>query len=125
MIFQIVAVFVTDTEFDYVRPEFETKKERTEYLETVARKNLFAIDGAATEDGDKLLTLSTCCTLYDKVGTGDQRLVVAAKLLPTAAEEAPYAVQDAKFPELPENNGKEPTENSRWLFCSLPKAPVQ
>lgn len=26
MIFQIVAVFVTDTEFDYVRPEFETKK---------------------------------------------------------------------------------------------------
>ena len=26
MIFQIVAVFVTDTEFDYVRPEFETKR---------------------------------------------------------------------------------------------------
>ena len=125
MIFQIVAVFVTDTEFDYVRPEFETKKERTEYLETVARKNLFAIDGAATEEGDKLLTLSMCCTLYGKNETGDQRLVVAAKLLPTAAEEAPYAVQDAKFPELPENNGNEPTENSRWLFCSLPKAPVQ
>ena len=102
-IFQIVAVFVTDTEFDYVRPEFETKKERTEYLETVARKNLFAIDGAAIEDGDKLLTLSMCCTLYGKNETGDQRLVVAAKLLPTAAEEAPYAVQDAKFPELPEN----------------------
>lgn len=78
MIFQIVAVFVTDTEFDYVRPEFETKKERTEYLETVARKNLFAIDGAAIEDGDKLLTLSTCCTLYGKNETGDQRLVVAA-----------------------------------------------
>ena len=103
MIFQIVAVFVTDTEFGYVRPEFETKKERTEYLETVARKNLFAIDGAAIEAGDKLLTLSTCCTLYGKNETGDQRLVVAAKLLPTAAEEAPYAVQDAKFPELPEN----------------------
>ena len=73
------------------------------YLETVARKNLFAIDGAAIEAGDKLLTLSTCCTLYGKNETGDQRLVVAAKLLPTAAEEAPYAVQDAKFPELPEN----------------------
>ena len=78
MIFQIVAVFVTDTEFDYVRPEFETKKERTEYLETVARKNLFAIDGTAIEDGDKLLTLSMCCTLYGKNETGDQRLVVAA-----------------------------------------------
>lgn len=78
MIFQIVAVFVTDTEFGYVRPEFETKKERTEYLETVARKNLFAIDGAAIEAGDKLLTLSTCCTLYGKNETGDQRLVVAA-----------------------------------------------
>jgi len=49
------------------------------------------------------MTLSTCCTLYDEDGTGDQRLVVAAKLLPTAAEEAPYAVQDANFPELPEN----------------------
>ena len=49
------------------------------------------------------MTLSTCCTLYDKHETGDQSLVVAAKLLHTAAEEAPYAVQDAKFPELPEN----------------------
>lgn len=103
MIFQITAVFVTDTEFDYIRPEFETDKERTEYLETVARKNLFAIDGAAIEDGDKLLTLSTCCTLYDKDGTGDQRLVVVAKLLPAVAEEAPYAVQDAESPELPED----------------------
>lgn len=103
MIFQIVAVFVTDTEFDYIRPEFETDEERTEYLETVARKNLFTIDGAAIEDGDKILTLSTCCTLYDKNETGDQRLVVVAKLLPAAAEEAPYAVLDAKFPELPEN----------------------
>lgn len=48
----------------------------------------------------------SCFTLdssYGKNETGDQRLVVAAKLLPTAAEEAPYAVQDAKFPELPEN----------------------
>ena len=79
-------------------------------LEAVAKKFGHEFDfvpaligGAAIEDGDKLLTLSTCCTLYDKVGTGDQRLVVAAKLLPTAAEEAPYAVQDAKFPELPEN----------------------
>ena len=92
----------------------------------MARKNLFAIGGAAIEDGDKLLTLSTCCTLYDKDGTGDQRLVVAAKLLPTAAEEAPYAVQDANPRSCRKiNNGKEPTENSRWLFCSLPKAPVQ
>ncbi len=97
MIFQIVAVFVTDTEFDYVRPEFETKKERTEYLETVARKNLFAIDGAAIEDGDKLLTLSMCCTLYGKNETGDQRLVVAAKLLPTAAEEAPTPCRTQNF----------------------------
>lgn len=103
MIFQIVAVFVTDTEFDYVRPEFETKKEQTEYLETVARKNLFAIDGAAIEDGDKLLTLSTCCTLYDKNETGNQRLVVVAKLLPATAEEAPYAVQNAESPEMPED----------------------
>lgn len=49
------------------------------------------------------MTLSTCCTLYDKDGTGDQRLVVVAKLLPAAAEKAPYAVQDAKSPELPED----------------------
>lgn len=103
MIFQSVAVFVTDTEFDYIRPEFETEKERTEYLETVARKNLFAIDGAAIEDGDKLLTLSTCCTLYDKDDTGDQRLVIVAKLLPAAAEETPYTVKNAEFPELPGN----------------------
>lgn len=103
MIFQITAVFVTDTEFDYIRPEFETDEERTEFHETVARKSLFAIDGAAIEDGDKLLTLSTCCTLYDKDGTGDQRLVVVAKLLPAAAKEAPYAVQNAESPEMPED----------------------
>lgn len=103
MIFQIVAVFVTDTEFDYICPEFETEKERAEYLETVARKNLFTIDGAAIEDGDKLLTLSTCCTLYDKDDTGDQRLVIVGKLLPAAAEEAPYTVKNAESPELPGN----------------------
>lgn len=49
------------------------------------------------------MTLSTCCTLYDKNETGDQRLVVAAKLLPAAAEEAPYAVQNAESPEMPED----------------------
>lgn len=49
------------------------------------------------------MTLSTCCTLYDEDGTGDQRLVVVAKLLPAVAEEAPYAVQDAESPELPED----------------------
>lgn len=103
MIFQIVAVFVTDTEFDYVRPEFETKRSGRSILKRWRGRISSPSAGAAIEDGDKLLTLSTCCTLYDKVGTGDQRLVVAAKLLPTAAEEAPYAVQDAKFPELPEN----------------------
>lgn len=54
----------------------------------------------------RLNLMFSCFTLdssYGKNETGDQRLVVAAKLLPTAAEEAPYAVQDAKFPELPEN----------------------
>lgn len=69
----------------------------------MARKNLFAIGGAAIEDGDKLLTLSTCCTLYDKDDTGDQRLVIVGKLLPAAAEEAPYTVKNAESPELPGN----------------------
>lgn len=49
------------------------------------------------------MTLSTCCTLYDKDGTGNQRLVVVAKLLPAAAEEAPYTVKNAESLELPGN----------------------
>ena len=62
-----------------------------------------------------------CCTLYGKIETVDQRLVVAAKLLPTAAEEAPYAVQDAKFPELTENN-KRKRANGKFPLALLQPA---
>lgn len=98
MIFQITAVFVTDTEFDYIRPEFETDEERTEFHETVARKSLFAIDGAAIEDGDKLLTLSTCCTLYDKDGTRRSAPRGRSEAPPRRGERSPLRRPECRIP---------------------------
>ena len=41
--------------------------------------------------------------LFELDVTGDQRLVIVGKLLPAAAEEAPYTVKNAESPELPGN----------------------
>ena len=81
MIFQITALFVTDIGFDYIAPD-PTGDDLTSFFETVARKNWLDIDGVTFSEGDTFLTLSTCCRKYDKTNSGNQRLVVMAKLLP-------------------------------------------
>ena len=81
MIFQIFALFVTDIGFDYIAPN-PTGDDLTSFFETVARKNWLDIDGVTFSEGDTFLTLSTCCRKYDKANSGNQRLVVMAKLLP-------------------------------------------
>ena len=44
------------------------------------------IDGVTFSEGDTFLTLSTCCRKYDKTNSGNQRLVVMAKLLPEGGD---------------------------------------
>ena len=60
MVFQITACFITDIDFDYIAPN-------------------------PTGEEDTVLTLSTCCRKYDEYNTGNQRLVLMAKLLPEGA----------------------------------------
>ena len=50
---------------------------------------------------DSVLTLSTCCRKYDKANTGNQRLVVMAKLLPEEATEQAFSVSLVDSPEMP------------------------
>lgn len=81
LIFQITALFITDIEFDYIDPN-PTGDKLTEFFQTVERKNWLDFDGVSFSEGDTILTLSTCCRKYDAANSGNQRLVVMAKLLP-------------------------------------------
>ena len=76
MVFQITACFITDIDFDYIAPN-------------------------PTGEEDTVLTLSTCCRKYDKTNSGNQRLVVMAKLLPEGATEQAFTVKLVKKPEMP------------------------
>ena len=89
LVFQITALFITDIEFDYIVPN-PTGSELTEFFRTVARKNWLNFDGVTFSEDDTVLTLSTCCRKYDTAKTGNQRLVVMAKLLPEGVTAQPY-----------------------------------
>ena len=49
---------------------------------------------------DTVLTLSTCCRKYDKANSGNQRLVVMAKLLPEGATAQEFSVSLVDDPEM-------------------------
>ena len=100
LIFQITALFITDTGFDYIDPNPMGSK-LTEFFQTVEKKNWLDIDGVTFSEGDTFLTLSTCCRKYDKANSGNQRLVVMAKLLPEGATEQAFTVKLVKKPEMP------------------------
>ena len=100
LIFQITALFITDIGFDYIDPNPMGSK-LTEFFQTVEKKNWLDIDGVTFSEGDTFLTLSTCCRKYDKTNSGNQRLVVMAKLLPEGATEQAFTVKLVKKPEMP------------------------
>ena len=100
MIFQITALFVTDIGFDYIAPD-PTGDDLTSFFETIARKNWLVFDGVTFSEEDSVLTLSTCCRKYDKTNSGNQRLVVMAKLLPEGATEQAFTVKLVRKPEMP------------------------
>ena len=100
MIFQITACFITDIGFDYIAPD-PTGDDLVSFFETVARKNWLDFDGVTFSEEDTVLTLSTCCRKYDKANTGNQRLVVMAKLLPEGATAQDFSVSLVDDPEMP------------------------
>ena len=100
MVFQITACFITDIGFDYIAPD-PTGDDLVSFFETVARKNWLDFDGVTFSEEDTVLTLSTCCRKYDKANTGNQRLVVMAKLLPEGATAQEFSVSLVDDPEMP------------------------
>ena len=100
MIFQITALFVTDIGFDYIAPD-PTGADLTSFFETIARKNWLDFDGVTFSEEDSVLPLSTCCRKYDKTNSGNQRLVVMAKLLPEGAAAQDFTVSLVENPEMP------------------------
>lgn len=97
MLFQIAACFITNISFDYINPE-PLRDVSPTFFDTVAQKNQLAIDGVSLGDGDKLLTLSTCCRSYDP--SGNQRLVIMAKLIDESAPAQPFTVRLAENPTI-------------------------
>ena len=100
MVFQITACFITDIDFDYIAPN-PTGEELTDFFEQVAKKNWLEFDGVTFGEEDTVLTLSTCCRKYDEYNTGNQRLVLMAKLLPEGAIAQDFTVRLAPEPEMP------------------------
>ena len=100
MIFQITALFITDIGFDYIAPD-PTGDDLVSFFETVARKNWLDFDGVTFSEEDTVLTLSTCCRKYDDANTGNQRLVVMAKLLPEGVAAQEFSVSLVDDPEMP------------------------
>ena len=87
-----------DIGFDYIDPNPMGSK-LTEFFQTVEKKNWLDFDGVTFSEGDTFLTLSTCCRKYDKTNSGNQRLVVMAKLLPEGATEQAFTVKLVKKPD--------------------------
>ena len=85
--------------FDYIAPD-PTGDDLVSFFETVARKNWLDFVGVTFSEDDTVLTLSTCCRKYDKTNSGNQRLVVMAKLLPEGATAQEFNVSLVDDPEM-------------------------
>ena len=117
MIFQITALFVTDIGFDYIAPD-PTGDDLTSFFETIARKNWLDFDGVTFSEEDTVLTLSTCCRKYDKANSGNQRLVVMAKLLPEGATAQEFSVSLVDSLEMPKK--KSEYDDNRTPILAVP-----
>lgn len=99
MVFQITACFITDIDFDYIAPN-PTGEELTNFFAQVAKKNWLEFDGVSFGEEDTVLTFFTCCWKYDEYNTGNQRLVLMAKLLPEGAIAQDFTVRLTPEPEM-------------------------
>lgn len=80
LIFQIGAVLFTDIDFYYINPT-PSEEGFADFADTITAKNEYIFDSGKLTEQDKLLTLSACAYRYDTAKTGDQRLVVVARLV--------------------------------------------
>ena len=99
LVFEVFAVFFTDIDFYYIDPQ-PSDQGFDKFYNTIQEKNEFLINRDITE-GDKLLTLSACAYRYDKEKTGNQRLVVMAKLLDKDSNLPPFKATANPSPKRP------------------------
>ena len=78
-------MFFTKTDFYYIDPN-PSDQGFDSFMVEVNAKNEFVFDGTSVSEQDKLLTLSACAYRYDTEKTGNQRLVVMAKLVENDAQ---------------------------------------
>lgn len=97
--FEVCAVFLTGIDFYYINPT-PSDEGFSDFAQTVAAKNEYIFSAQHTEQ-DKLLTLSSCSHRYDVNNTGDQRIVVMAKLLPEGAGQSELSVSKNPDPAKP------------------------
>ncbi len=100
LVFEVFAVFFTDTDFYYIDPT-PSDQGFEAFTQTVALKNEHLFDGNPVTKQDNLLTLSTCAYRYDTGNTGNQRLVVMAKLLPSGTAPSKISVGVNPTPQRP------------------------
>lgn len=84
MAFEIFAVFITHTDFNYNEPD-PTEKNFLDLINACKGKSMYQYDTEVGAD-DKILTLSTCLYSVNGVAQGypnNYRYVVMAKLLPS------------------------------------------
>lgn len=99
MVWQVFAVFYTDTSHNYNNPNPETA-EFQNLITEVRKRSLHNFDVPVTTN-DKILTLSTCTYVYDKKYPNIYRYVVMAKLVPEGAALTPAKVETNPSPKAP------------------------
>lgn len=72
---QIFSMYITDTEFDYIRTDFDSHEKYEDFLKEIQNRSLYDT-GVQVSKEDKILTLSTCTYEFD-----DARFTVHAKLI--------------------------------------------
>ncbi|MEG2769513.1 MAG: class B sortase [Oscillospiraceae bacterium] len=87
MVWQVMAVFYTDTKMDYITIN-QTPEQLLALVDEGKSKSLYNYN-CTFEPTDKLLCLSTCSVKYG--GRADERFVVMAKLLPSDAPLTDFA----------------------------------
>jgi len=70
---EIFSAYITNTEFNYIIPDFETDKEYDSFLKSIKRKSVIKPDVKVTKS-DRIITLSTC-----SYSIKDGRMVVHAR----------------------------------------------
>ena len=99
MLWQVFAVFYTDTSFNYIEPNL-SNADFMNVVNSARKRSQFNFDVDVTAN-DKILTLSTCTYKFTASYPNNYRYVVMAKLLPVGATPGEVKVEVNPAPQAP------------------------